>query len=744
MFHRQRSNCVLYLLLDKGFSNDWLHSIRACVLVKPFSAVIYVCTISDRVRLEGLLTESDSLIETANSMTVVQKYRLICEYHEQQYLLCNLLFVRSETYLTKIELSNFTHALSINPNIGTISSLSNVGQVFGLFDGEKSLLPLHLINQLLLRIDEQVVETPFYNPSFVYWRFQALRDTLHKCTQGSDDICFATLTKKLGFIHVLLPTIYAHTASKLTRKTAHKIDKEPESKAFILRHPLMALKHQLADIVYPHDASNPVVPAPVHLHVMHSWGGGLHRWVCDYIDADIESSHYVLKSIGDWGSFGSRLSLYKHPEDEQAIKHWDLYLPIHATELAHLQYRQIVQDIIRSYGIDVILVSSLIGHSLDILDTDIKTSLVLHDYYPFCPAIYIYYDNICEFCPSERLKNCNENNPLNFLFKGLSSDHWVSIRAHYIELLRSRRTLLVAPSESVIRNYKSLIPEIADLNLVCVPHGLANQFDNTKKVQPHVDSRAKILVLGKLDTQKGLRIWKSIVTEVVGFADVVFLGCGDEGKCFIDKEGVTVELTYSHSNLSEKLQFYAPDMGVLLPNWPETFSYTLSELMVHAIPPVVSAHGAALDRVNDGENGFLIKPESKKVLKLLRQLVENRALLNNVRSILLQQEFRSTSSMVGDYHNHFRALGLPVFGNSYAMACLSETVSPITVPKEHFSINGNESFFVVMQQLEWRLLGMVEKAPLINAAIKKVFKLGIKIWIALPVRVAAWYVNRKT
>lgn len=51
---------------------------------------------------------------------------------------------------------------------------------------------------------------------------------------------------------------------------------------------------------------------------------------------------------------------------------------------------------IADFRIEVILISSLIGHAADALATGLPTIFVAHDYYPFCPAVVIQFGEVCE------------------------------------------------------------------------------------------------------------------------------------------------------------------------------------------------------------------------------------------------------------------------------------------------------------------------------------------------------------
>ena len=740
-------NFVVYLLLEKGFTEQWVSHIDGYLLRwRPVSTVL----IGDHKSRERFHENCESDVRSDPVLRVNPSssgfYHDLATFHGLHYKNPNLLLIGSDVFIAGSDPDVFARTLRRNSNVGTVSPVTEQGKLFGLFERRQSVLSLELTGNLLQRIENSAgFESPFFYPGMVYWRSHALYAVLSSDRSPVDVIDLAVSTGLAGYLHVVTPGVFVHDRSRRAARDLKKIDKNDLSQTVIRRHPLTRTRHRMADLVVNvqvYRNENPDPPGPVQLHVMHSWGGGLHRWVSNYNDADSNGINYTLKSIGDWEAFGKRLSLYRHPDDEQAIRYWDLYSPIHATALAHFQYGQIVNEIIRDYGIDLILVSSLIGHSLDILNTDVRTAMVLHDYYPFCPAIYIYFDGICNTCDGDRLRKCQAKNPLNFLFKGIEAEQWLAVRKRYISFIRKNGTLLIAPSPSVTRHFRSLMPELNHLDFNCIPHGLPDHLEFVHKVNPRRDKRLKILVPGKLDPHKGLDLSLKIAAEIGVFADLIFLGCGEAGNRFSGIDGVTIEPLYEYAELTNRLHFHAPDLALMFPIWPETFNYTLSEVMIHAIPTVVSARGAPMDRILDQENGFLVDPEPRQILELLRALAEHPERLDAVRYRLIKESFRSASTMVADYKRLLGGEGTE-FLNSYAMMCLSENPPQIGHRQVQTAYIGEGDFFVVMQQLENHLIGMVNKVPGIGRIPRKFFTMCIKLWIYFPVRFALLYVRRK-
>ncbi len=408
---------------------------------------------------------------------------------------------------------------------------------------------------------------------------------------------------------------------------------------------------------------------PVQLHVLHSWGGGVERWVRDYMHADTICNNMVLKSSGVPLFSGQRLALYTDINADEPIHTWDLMPSIHAIAVTHAGYRRVLDEIISNYKVSSILVSSLIGHSLDILDTGLGTAIICHDYYPFCPAINIYFDRICSECGIGDLERCFDGNRYNRFFRLASGCEWVPVRRSFLELIQHYHIMLVAPSDSVRRHLIRLEPAFKDVDFRIIPHGaefpedhveLTDETQGAKVAEDNVEpdqgagetAKLKVLILGRLVFHKGLDFLNEIYKEILDIADIFLLGCGDQGRVFGGIQGINIVAEeYSISDLPKIIRQISPDMGLLLSIWPETFSYTLSELMLLDIPVLAMKVGSFEDRITDGVNGFLVEPDKDAVITKLRELSVQRQLLSNVVRRLKDSSHRSLTDMVNDYHD---------------------------------------------------------------------------------------------
>ncbi len=92
-----------------------------------------------------------------------------------------------------------------------------------------------------------------------------------------------------------------------------------------------------------------------------------------------------------------------------------------------------------------------------------------------------------------------------------------------------------------------------------------------------------------------------------------------------------------------------PDAALILPNFAETFSYTLSELISFGIPAIATRLGALAERIHDGVDGFLVAPTAVEILATVAHLRANRVALTDARSALARVPTRTLDDMLRDY-----------------------------------------------------------------------------------------------
>lgn len=426
------------------------------------------------------------------------------------------------------------------------------------------------------------------------------------------------------------------------------------------RHPMSGMRHALTELSRRGERPPADLPPvqPVCLHVSHGWGGGLWRWVEDAMEAnagdELAVRHLVLRPVGDWNAFCQTLilsdSLHGAP-----LASWTLTRPILSTAINHHEYQQILTDIIAEYGVSRLMVSSVIGHALQILETGLPTLIVCHDFFPICPPILANWETPCTSCNDERMQRCLAQNPEHRFFRHEGFSHWQMIRDAYVARVRQHAIPMVAPTPSVAKRLQSLSPDLVNHDFHVIPHGLPRQLIDTmtpmRNLQHKPGDRLRIVILGGSGDHKGSKLLLDSIAELTEFADVVLLGFGSACDQFQGRAGVTCVPRYQRSKLGELLVSHAPDLGLLLSTVSETFSYTLSELHAAAIPVAATALGAFADRIVPDGNGWLFEPDSGSLLAILRALHANPQRIVAVRNNLREQLPLDARDMMAAYES---------------------------------------------------------------------------------------------
>ena len=396
---------------------------------------------------------------------------------------------------------------------------------------------------------------------------------------------------------------------------------------------------------------------PVQLHVMHDLGGGIARWCRDYCQADAQRINLILRPYSQSHAMAEGLMLYAGTEDAEPLGFWRLAAPIPATVDAHPEYREVLAAIVRDYAVDAILVSSLIGHSLDVLDTGLPTVLVQHDFYPWCSAIHSYFQEVCQTCDTQRLTRCAECNPdFHPAHRIFPIEQRLRVRQRYLDLIDRRNLTLVVPSRSTREHFHRLLPHLDPTRFVTIPHGHLTELSPIPHSSGDAQGKLRVVVLGMLSVSKGVHVLSEGLERLLEFAELHLVGAKELGELFRDRPGVQVIDDYSMAELPGMLSRIQPDVGLLLSVVPETFSYTLSELFMLGIPPVATRLGSFAERILPGETGYLFAPGVEAMLACLRDIHADRQTLQRIRSRVLTMRMRPAQDMVADYH---RLLPLP-------------------------------------------------------------------------------------
>ncbi len=561
----------------------------------------------------------------------------------------NLILLRAATVLPPWWYSRLSGALQL-PHVLVASALDNIDPTRAPLPPEAhSTADAQCIDTLCyLHGAHAALDWPTFSPLLSAWNGAAL------ALCDIEKIHNAALPSMVGPDRgVLLDYLYvADPALPLRgpKSPAPGADPAPPSALGALReHIAAALDNQfsLADF-YPGLDGKPVV-----LHVLHGWGGGAERFVRDLAANDSDRHHLIFTARGNFDRrrYGEVLELYDATLSQPPLRQLPLSDPIASTSFAHRGYRQFLDGIRRDFCVDAIMVSSLIGHSLDALRTGLPTSYFIHDFYPLWPLLHRNLDDASLTFDAAQLRADLATTDAGFEFAERDPDYWLALREALADAALQAHTPLLAPSQAAIDIFLRLQPRLSTLPQQVIAHGLAAWPASAQLPLPAPPrrERLRLIVLGRVRRGKAAHLLRQMLPALSENAELFLLGAGPESREFFGCSDVHILLNYRRDELPQLLTRIAPDAAMILPNFAETFSYTLSELSSFGIPVIATKLGALGERIRDGVDGFLAEPTANAVLATVARLRGNRATLDTVRSNLAKRPMRTLADMTADY-----------------------------------------------------------------------------------------------
>lgn len=229
-----------------------------------------------------------------------------------------------------------------------------------------------------------------------------------------------------------------------------------------------------------------------------------------------------------------------------------------------------------------------------------QLKMLLHDFYSICPAVNLMNDK-GEYCGAACAQVCDRCIPENRSNACLEYESGTTWRHHWREFLTNCDEIL-AFSDDTARLFKKVYPDVYHLRVIPhKPHYL-----------PALNKRAKttktwnIGLLGVLCYKKGL----DVVKELASYIEkenlnirLKLIGTSDEE---IDSPVFSFTGRYGREELPRLTMQEDIDIFLIPAIWPETFSYTASEVMSMRMPLAVFPIGAPVERVQHYEKGMIL------------------------------------------------------------------------------------------------------------------------------------------
>ena len=185
--------------------------------------------------------------------------------------------------------------------------------------------------------------------------------------------------------------------------------------------------------------------------------------------------------------------------------------------------------------------------------------------------------------------------------------------------------------------------------------------------QKRAYKKKRIAFLGGLSAAKGSRMAYQMITSQAGSKYDWYLigGLGDSNLDTLTAKNVRKIGWYPREDVAVLLQQNHIDLVCILPIWPETFCYTVSEAELAGIPVLATDIGAPSERIQKDRTGWIMPVNASvtDAMTMLDGIFEDEEALAATRSRLAAFEHRSIQEMCAAYSALYGAFNHAQKGN---------------------------------------------------------------------------------
>lgn len=166
-----------------------------------------------------------------------------------------------------------------------------------------------------------------------------------------------------------------------------------------------------------------------------------------------------------------------------------------------------------------------------------------------------------------------------------------------------------------------------------------------------------VAFIGGMVQEKGSRLAKEMITsQKQGVLWHVFGTIADKELLDLEQENVVKHGTYRQQDLPKLLSQYHIDVVCILPIWPETFCYTLSEAITCGIPVFVTDIGAVGERVHRHNYGWTVSVNMSgaEMAECLMKILEDKSEYLKKKQSAIAFEEISLYQMAQEYYELYK------------------------------------------------------------------------------------------
>lgn len=274
------------------------------------------------------------------------------------------------------------------------------------------------------------------------------------------------------------------------------------------------------------------------------------------------------------------------------------------------EYEKMLSQIIDFFHVDLVHIHHLYGHPYNIVKVlkakKLKPVITLHDFFLLCPRVNMLYKNQ-DFCDMKKISLCKEC---------LKKEIDITGRKEVVEELLNDASQVIVPNKTVAELYQRVYK---NLKYIIIEHG--SDLDK-KIIQRKKHKKMNIAFVGWLTYLKGRDIARLVIKNMDPKQYHFHLfGIADDPFFNQNTKNYTYHGEYQRKNLTRQLQKNKIDVVCLLTRCPETYCYTLSEVLCAGIPVIGFQIGAIDERITRLQVGWTV-PLSEKEVGVINKIEE--------------------------------------------------------------------------------------------------------------------------
>ena len=587
---------------------------------------------------------------------------------------CDVILLNSDTEVTKNWIEKLQKAVYSNDYIATATPFTNNGTICSIPNfGVDNELPENLSLEEYAEVVEKCSKHKYpelttANGFCMYIKRSVIDEigyfddeTFGKGYGEENDFCYRALD--YGYTHILCDDTFIYhkgtqsfTKENLTQTRAQLVESHMKLLAdryptYVYRTNMFIQNNPLKEIQENVNMNVKLYGKKKILYLINEWEedmdtmtGGTSLHLKDIINGIRQNTACFVLSPDKYDFTSYKLYLYVNDYGKEIYRFKTTISSYGLTEYTDNQYKIMLEKIIDDFSIDLVHVHHLLHHTFDIIDVakqrGLYSIITLHDLYMICPTVnMVYEEKYCERLEEKDCKKCLHNR------LGLSENNDIlKSRQAVIEKMLNKFDKVIVPSENTKQIYNSVYK---DLQIEVIEHGVEFiDVQNAKK--ENTNKEFNIAFVGAMAPHKGSKILKKLIEENNDSQIKIHLiGKSDDNYLKSNKQNYINHGGYVRGELPKLLVENNIDLVCIFATWPETYSYTLTEVFMAKIPVITYDVGAVADRVKKDDLGWVVEfdLEPKLILKEITKIRDNKEEYNSKIKNFENYKFKNIEEM---------------------------------------------------------------------------------------------------